>query len=131
MPSTSTTPSNCSCRQPIVVAMKQPVRPIPALQGDECGQWSYFKHFSVVAEKPVSQLPLSVPAVDNNWSRGGGCSSVCLDIGHQLQQRHCGVGGFVVGPRRVPVMLQHATLIPQLHRNTHARTKDISPKPRL
>lgn len=34
---TSTTPSSCSCRQPIVVAMKQPVRPIPALQAEERG----------------------------------------------------------------------------------------------
>lgn len=31
MPKTSTLPSICSWRQPIVVAMKHPVRPIPAL----------------------------------------------------------------------------------------------------
>lgn len=38
MLSTSATPSSSSCRQPIVMAMKQPVRPIPALErAEDCG----------------------------------------------------------------------------------------------
>lgn len=74
------------------------------------------KHFSVLVE--VSRFSLSIPAVDNNRSHGGSRPSVCLDVGHQLQQRHCWVGGFVVRPWCVPVMLQHAGLIPTLRTHT-------------
>lgn len=114
MLSTSTTPSNCSCRQPIVVAMKQPVRPIPALGAQEREHWSHFETFIRTFD-----FPPFIPAVDNNWACGSRRPSVCLHVGHELQQWHRRVGGFVVGPRRVPVMLQHAGLIPTLRTRAH------------
>lgn len=106
--STSTTPSACSCRQPMVVAMKQPVRPMPALQKQRMmGNWLRWS----------SQVG-SLPAVDDDRAPGGRRRpSVRLHLGHQLQQREGGVGGLMVGPGGEPVMLQDASLIPTLQRS--------------
>lgn len=62
------------------------------------GAWETGSFLNVFQQQEESPLPLSVPAVDDDRPCPGSRPSVRLHVGHQLQQRHRRVGGFVVGP---------------------------------
>lgn len=113
----STTPSCRSCWQQMLVAMKQPVLPIPALRAEGTGgvrgraaQW-------------VGGCPAPVagwedpPAVDDDGGTVGPLLLGCLlHLPHQVQEWGGPVWGLLVGPGCEPVMLQASLLSPTLSR---------------
>lgn len=112
----STTPSCRSCWQQMLVAMKQPVLPIPALRAE--GMDGVRNGAAGVGGCPApvggGEDP---PAVDDD---GGAVGPLLLGsllhLLHQVQERGGPVWGLLVGPGRKPVMLQASLFSPALSR---------------
>lgn len=112
----STTPSCRSCWQQMLVAMKQPVLPIPALRAEGMGGVRG-------GAAGVGGCPALAggwedpPAVDDD---GGAVRPLLLGsllhLLHQVQERGGPVWGLLVGPGRKPVMLQASLFSPALSR---------------
>lgn len=147
----STTPSVLSCLHRMEVAMKQPVRPIPALRKRKKVGWEEEKmdglaYWLVNFVNVKSSVGTSdtrglddeknthtftanitnkafVPAV-NNCRPAGGRSffSGPLHLLHQLQKGRSLIWCLLIGPRGVPVLPQTALLSPTLVHNIDTQT---------
>lgn len=123
----STTPSCRSCWQQMLVAMKQPVLPIPALRAQGTGVRGG------AAGKP-RPAPVGVwedpPAVHHDGGAAGPLLlGRLLHLPHQVQEWGRAVWGLLVGPGREPVMLQASLFCPALSRRQRPTpdTRELSP----
>ena len=124
----STTPSCRSCWQQMLVAMKQPVLPIPALRAQGTGVRGGAAREPRPAPVGVWEDP---PAVHHDGGAAGPLLlGRLLHLPHQVQEWGRAVWGLLVGPGREPVMLQASLFRPALSRRQRPTpdTRELSPE---